>query len=258
MWRFDDDDDDRQRRAVLQHLTRGDCRHAMDCLVAIQANMPSCRRVYVSADTTDMKSLADAMSGNTYLEQIRVGPGSGRSSVGPGSGRSVPKEFLHALALSNVSEVDFSGSFVPMAEQRKVAEKVGMRQRNAWASTELRLSWAKTAHPRLAADSQLVADLPIELIALVGLHIEERYLALFAHLTERQKIFNYKLRQQTLTRRRARLARQASDEHRRAASAAQQAAATAQAETVLLGQELALTLSQIEGLSASKEPRTRS
>lgn len=248
MWRFDDDDHG-QGRAVLEHLTRDECQPAMDCLPAIQANMPNCRRVYVYGDTTDMKNLAGAMSGNTHLEQVRVGPG---------SIRSVPKEFLHALALSNVSEVDFSDSFVPMAEQRKVAENVGVRQRNAWASTQLRLSWAKTAHPRLAADSHLVADLPIDLIALVGLQVAERYLALFAHLTERQKIFNYKLRQQTLTRRRARLARQASDEHRRAASAAQQAAATAQAETALLGQELALTLSQIKGLSASKDPHTAS
>ncbi len=210
-------------------------------LHSIQADAPDVFRVLVEADAEAMRKLAGALPGNTHLKRIRVT-----------SGRSVPKEFLAALPQSCVTEVDFTSSLVPIAMRRRVVEKVAAKQKNAWSATQLRLSWAKTAHPRLAADSALVAELPLELIALVGVRIEERYVALFAHLSERQRLFNYKLRQQTLSRRRARLARQASEKHRVATSVASHAMAQTEAETAVLGEALARTLSQIEQLRASK------
>ena len=172
-------------------------------LHSIQADMPDVFRVLVEADgglssgvrETSMTRLASALPGNTHLKRIRVT-----------TGRSVPKAFLAALPQSCVMEVDFTSSLVPISVRRQVVEKVGAKLKNAWSATQLRLSWAKTAHPRLAAESALVAELPLELIALVGVRIEERYVALFAHLSERQRLFNYTLRQQTLARRRARLA----------------------------------------------------
>ena len=171
-------------------------------LDSIRADLPDIDRVAVQADTAILRQLASALPGNTNLQRIRVT-----------SGRSVPKEFLAALPQSRVVEVDFTESLVPISVRRQVVEKVGVQQKNAWVATQLRFSWAKTAHPRLSAESALVAELPLDLIAMVGVRIEERYVALFAHLSERQRLFNQKLRQQTLARRRATLARQMSEKH---------------------------------------------